>query len=64
MKRLARANQTATDGYEYREHEEAFMPRRSSGLAALALLRRAGNPVLPLLVQRQAAGLSEGRPGP
>jgi hypothetical protein len=61
---IARANQTATDGDEDREHEETFMHRRSGGLAALALLRRAGNPVLSLLVQRQAAGMSEGRPGP
>ena len=61
---IARTNQTATDGDEDREHEEAFMQRRSGGSAALALLRRAGNPVLPLLVQRQAAGMSEGWPGP
>jgi len=64
MKRLARTHQTATDGDEDREHEEAFMHRRSDVLAAPALVRRAGNQVLPLLVQRQAAGMSEGQPGP
>jgi hypothetical protein len=48
MKRLARTHQTAMDGDEHREHEEAFMHRRSDVLAAPALVRRAGNPGRPL----------------
>ncbi len=60
---IASANQAATDGHEHREHEEAFMHQRTSGPTALALLRWAGNPILPLLVDRQAAGVRQGWPG-
>ncbi len=60
---IARANQAVSDGQEHGEDEETFMHRRASGPTALALLRWARNPVLALLVHRQAAGVCQGWPG-
>jgi hypothetical protein len=55
-------NQATTQGDENREDEEAFIDGRSGGPTTLALLRRTGNPKLSLPIERQAAGVRQGRP--
>ncbi len=60
---ITSANQAAADGQEHAEDEETFMHRCASGLAALALLRGARDPVLALSVHRQATTGCQGCPG-